>query len=236
VSPDARSAARVHAVLGMHRSGTSWLAGSLQEKGLELGEVSTRDPHNRKGNRESAVLMAIHDAVLADNGGNWKRPTWPNRWSDERRAELAAHIATMSADYPMWGFKDPRALLVLDEWLRQVPGLVRVGIYRHPSAVHRSLSARSKRFDETRSAGLWCAYNERLVEEHRRSPFPLLRFDVAPQELAAALDRAAADLGLPDAQRTSSFFDESLVHAHGGTVPASCRPLWDELESRRLRV
>ena len=73
----------------MHRSGTSWLAGSLQEKGLELGEVSTREQHNVKGNRESAVLMAIHDGVLADNDGSWKKPAWPNRWSAERKAELA---------------------------------------------------------------------------------------------------------------------------------------------------
>jgi len=67
-------APRIVAVLGMHRSGTSWLAGSLQDLGLEMGEVSTRDPHNLKGNRESPVLMEIHDGVLVDSGGSWKRP------------------------------------------------------------------------------------------------------------------------------------------------------------------
>lgn len=40
-------------ILGMHRSGTSCLAGSLQEAGLYLGEVNTAAPHNAKGNRES---------------------------------------------------------------------------------------------------------------------------------------------------------------------------------------
>lgn len=231
-------AARRHAVLGMHRSGTSWLAGSLQEKGLELGEVSTRDPHNEKGNRENQVLMALHDAVLAENGGSWKRPTWPNRWSDARRAELAAFVARMDADYPLWGFKDPRALLVLDEWLRQVPDLVRVGIYRHPLAVHRSLAHRSDRFDEARSLALWRAYNERLVAELRRAPFPLLRFDVPRDELLAGLERVARDLRLPHAERPSGFFDEALVHAEAGddSVPRACRALWDELESRRLRA
>ena len=222
----------------MHRSGTSWLAGSLQEKGLELGEVSTREAHNPKGNRESAVVMALHDAVLADNGGSWKRPSWPNRWSEPRRAELAAFIAEMNRDYPLWGFKDPRALLALDEWLRQVPDLVRVAIYRHPLAVHRSLASRSDRFDEKRSLGLWTAYNTRLVEELRRSPCALLRFDVPTPELLAGLDRVARDLRLPLADAPSTFFERDLVHSHAGDpepVPRSCRALWDELESRRLR-
>jgi hypothetical protein len=227
---------RVHAVLGMHRSGTSWLAGSLQEKGLELGEVSTLDPHNAKGNRESAALMALHDAVLADNGGSWKRPNWPNRWTNERRAALQGHIAVMNAVHPLWGFKDPRALLLLDAWLAEVPDLVRIGVYRHPAAVHRSLAARSGRFDEKRSYALWCAYNERLVEENRRSAFPLIRFDLPPQELFAALDGVAAGLRLPRAGEPSTFFAQDLVHAEPhaqGEIPRPCRALWNELELRR---
>lgn len=227
---------RVHAVLGMHRSGTSWLAGSLQQKGLELGEVSTRDPHNQKGNRESAALMALHDAVLADNGGSWKRPSWPNRWSAERRDALRAHLALMDAAYPRWGFKDPRALLLLDAWLAEVPDLARVGIYRHPAAVHHSLASRSDRFDEKRSLELWCTYNERLVEEHRRSPFPLLRFDVPVEELSRSLDVVAGIFELPRADLPSNFFSKDLVHgpeAAAAEVPRVCRKLWDELESRR---
>lgn len=226
---------RVVAVLGMHRSGTSWLAGSLQEKGLELGEVSTEDPHNLKGNRESAVLMEIHEGVLRDNGGSWKRPPFPNRWSEERRTALAAFVREMDRDYPAWGFKDPRALLVLDEWRRQVPALVRIGIYRHPLAVHRSLAARNPRFDEARSAKLWCAYNERLVEEHRRAQFPLLRFDVPRERLLRTLDDAAGTLELPGAGRASDFFAKDLVHqadTAAAPVPRACRTLWDELESR----
>jgi hypothetical protein len=219
----------------MHRSGTSWLAGSLQEKGLELGEVSTADPHNLKGNRESAVLMEIHEAVLRDNGGSWKRPSFPNRWSEERRTALAAFVRGMDRDYPAWGFKDPRALLLLGEWHRQVPALARIGIYRHPVAVHRSLAARNPRFDEARAAKLWSAYNERLVEEHRRAPFPLLRFDVAPERLLRRLDDAARALELPGAARTSDFFAKDLVHQGGAAsspVPRACRALWDELETR----
>lgn len=234
----APSARRTYAVVGMHRSGTSWLAGSLQEKGLELGEVSTRDPHNERGNRESAVLMEIHEGVLHDNGGSWKRPVFPCRWSAERSAALAAHCAAMDAAYAAWGFKDPRSLFVLDEWRRLRGSLSCVGIYRHPLAVAKSLAARSERFDEDRSVKLWCAYNERLVEEVAARPFPLLRFDVPPDRLAAGLAAASRDLGLPKAEQGSAFFSEKLVHHDPADlpVPKAARKLWDELERRVLRA
>lgn len=227
---------RVCAILGMHRSGTSWLAGSLEQLGLALGEVSEADPHNVRGNRESAVLMEIHEGVLRDNGGSWKRPPARVAWSPERRAALAAHIGEMNGRYPLWGFKDPRALLLMDEWRRQVPeGLVRVGIYRHPRAVHRSLASRNARFTPRRSFRVWRAYNRRLVEEHRREPFPLLRFDVAKESLFAGLVDAAAVVGLDVSGDPSAFFDESLVHnreASAEPVPWRCRTLWGYLEEQ----
>ena len=43
-------------ILGMHRSGTSCLAGCLEELGLHLGTVITSAPHNKKGNRENPEL------------------------------------------------------------------------------------------------------------------------------------------------------------------------------------
>ena len=58
---------RVIAILGMHRSGTSCLTGSLQEAGLELGEHHTWNPYNRKGNRENQDFVDLHDAILAAN-------------------------------------------------------------------------------------------------------------------------------------------------------------------------
>ena len=63
---------RIYAVLGMHRSGTSWLAGSLEERGLALGEVNESAKYNAKGNRENSELQSLHAAVLRDSGGTWR--------------------------------------------------------------------------------------------------------------------------------------------------------------------
>ena len=82
--------ARVHAVLGMHRSGTSWLAGSLQERGLPFGDVNESAPHNEKGTRENDALQAIHVGVLRDSNGTWRDPPKRVVWSEGRRASLRA--------------------------------------------------------------------------------------------------------------------------------------------------
>ncbi len=234
--PPSLPAARVCAVLGMHRSGTSFLAGSLEEKGLALGDVSTEDPHNRRGNREHPDLMPLHDGVFGENDATWKKP--PRRrvtWSPAREAALAAFIARMNGQYRVWGFKDPRALLLFAEWRRQVPHLERVGIYRHPLAVHRSLASRNPRFDERRSLKLWKAYNQALVDEHKRAPFPIMRFDVSASRLRDDVERLVKSLDLPDAGATATFFDASLVHQSDAAeepVPRTCRKLWDYLEAQ----
>ena len=43
-------------ILGMHRSGTSCLAGMLRDAGVFMGEVSEANAYNRKGNLEGCLL------------------------------------------------------------------------------------------------------------------------------------------------------------------------------------
>lgn len=40
-------------ILGMHRSGTSSLAGSLESAGLNLEDVVNASPHDKKGKQSS---------------------------------------------------------------------------------------------------------------------------------------------------------------------------------------
>jgi hypothetical protein len=226
------SPVRVHALLGMHRSGTSWLAGTLQELGLPFGPVNESATYNAKGTRENETLQHIHVAVLRESNGSWRDPPKRVTWQDERRKALAAFVAGMNAQYAQWGFKDPRTLLLLDEWQRLVPNLEFVGIFRHPEAVARSLAKRKfSPVDRRPALALWKAYNERLVALHRRTPFPILRFDIPRDELLAGVAALTPQWNLSGADRPGEFFDADLVHEAAGDerVPMSCRRIWNYL-------
>jgi hypothetical protein len=141
-----------------------------------------------------------------------------------------------------WGNKDPRTLLVYEEWQRQIGHRLRpVGIFRHPDAVAASLLARDMRASDhlrgRRSARqLWKRYCEQLVAFHARAPFPLIRFDVDPADLDVQLTKALDELAVPLAPPDEVNFTERLVHqAPATTVPRSCRPTWGYLIENQIR-
>lgn len=223
-------------ILGMHRSGTSFLAGSLQAAGLALDGASEWDRHNRRGNRERRDLMEFHEAMLARRGHSWKAPPeGPVAWTDAERAEARALTDGAGAAGRPWGFKDPRTLLMAEGWLELFPRARLIGIVRHPGPVARSLGARSK-MGEAESLALWAAYNRRLVALHDRRPFPILRFDRPEPELRARLDAVLPGLGL--APPAEPFFDPELRHHEAAEEPAdpSVAQLWADLLSREARA
>jgi hypothetical protein len=199
-------------ILGMHRSGTSCLAGSLQQRGLHLGEVHESRPYNRKGNRENQQVMDLNNAVLAASGGAWDRPPAHLRWdpaSEAARDGIIAGLRSGSGGAP-WGFKDPRSLLTLPFWQAALPGARLAGTFRHPSRVAASLRARDPAMAPATALALWLEYNERLLAIHAQSPFPLLDFDAEPVAYRRAVDDVAAALGLRPHDAGDAFFDDGL--------------------------
>lgn len=229
-------------VLGMHRSGTSLLAGSLEAAGLYLGDVNHAAPFNRKGNKENEPIRGFHNELLAKNGASWDRP--PRRqiqWKqpDEERARSLVEPYFRAA-LP-WGFKDPRTIWLVEGWLRLLPAARIVGVFRHPSLVVRSLAARTG--DLATGTGealkLWCAYNSELLRLHRKYRFPLVHFasDATLQEdFIAPLTSFARSVGLSGP--LDRFFDSALVHqterGPAGTIRA--RILFRRLASRARRA
>lgn len=230
-----QSSRRAVAILGMHRSGTSALAGSLEEAGLALGEVSKQNPYNLKGNRENPRIMALHEDLLADNGGRWDAPPERVRWSAGRRAERDEIIATY-ADYPVWGFKDPRTLLTLDGWREALPGLRCVATFRHPAAVARSLENRdAMSLPFERGLELWTIYAERLLRAQAELGFDLVSFDLPRDRYLRRLERAARKLGLTPPAAGFRFFTDGLRHpppAGGRALPRDTARIYRQLRRR----
>jgi hypothetical protein len=220
-------------VLGMHRSGTSSLTGCLEQRGLYLGEVSQKNPFNSKGNRENSRVMELNNSVLEASGGRWDSPPDEMIWTNDLAAERDALVASLKQSGAQhWGFKDPRTLLTLPFWEEVIPEISFVGTFRHPAAVAKSLNARSGMPLE-QGLALWRKYNRRLLALWARNPFPVVSFDAPPGEYIAAIDRAAAVLGLGEPPSSGVFFEESLRHHAGGACGMELgeaeRPIYSEL-------
>ena len=215
-----RAGQRVIAILGMHRSGTSLLAGTLQQCGLELGDVNTQAPANEKGNRESWLLIALHEDLLRKAGGFWHSPpVRPVVWTRLHEAIRGLFIDEF-AGVPLWGFKDPRLLYLLDGWLEVLPGLETVGIFRHPLEVAGSLRKRTPSlFPGDAAERLWIDHNRRLLDWHDRTGCPLLEFVLDKAAFHAAVAAMARRLTLPGEPPTAetSFFEEQLRHESAGS-------------------
>ncbi len=214
----------------MHRSGTSCLAGCLEDLGLTLGAVNTAAPHNKKGNRENPRFWPVHDAVLARVGASWDRPpSEPVAWTPAEIADLRA-VLDDYADLPTpWGFKDPRATVLLDGWFEVLPDLRLVASFRHPLAVAASLAARNA-MDEQAALAVWAGYNRAVLRWVGEAAM-VAAIDYDAPDYDARVRSVAAQLGL-DSTRPMPFREAELTHQHAnGPVPASAADLWDRLNA-----
>jgi len=226
-------------VLGMHRSGTSCLVGSLQNAGLQLGKHHTLNKYNRKGNRENQDIVDINDAVLDYNGGSWEDPPLTLHYADEHLASARAIISAFPAG-TRWGFKDPRALLTWPLWQEALAGnYLRVGIFRHPLAVAASLEYRqgSAEMSEQRALQIWQHYNKKLLAEYKRSPFPILCFDWDEATFHEKLNRVHEQLGLPTLDTSDKFYSSALKNydsSDTSIIPWRQRLLYKKLKDIAL--
>lgn len=204
----------------MHRSGTSAVAGTLQEAGLYLGSVLRKHESNRRGTREHLGIVALHDEILAYSGGSWRDPPTTIAWTDEHRARRDQIIDSF-AGAGLWGFKDPRTILLLDFWREPLAdSLELVGVFREPVAVASSLLRRDAGTGGEWFA-LWERYNAELLRERDMHTFPLVEFVSKPREFHEQVTQVIRTLGLDDA-RGSRFFDPRL--ATTGRSPAITAP------------
>lgn len=139
-------------VLGMHRSGTSTVAGVLSK----LGAVAPRNlmaanSTNPKGFFESSTVMALNDEILESAGSRWNdwravNPDWASSPVSLDFRQRACRVLTEDFDSaPLWVLKDPRICRLAPFWfdvLREMNVTPRVLIpFRSPFDVAQSLAS-----------------------------------------------------------------------------------------------
>lgn len=196
-------------LLGMHRSGTSCLAGMLAALGAMPPGATVRNWDNARGHFEALDLVRLNEAVLSHSDGHWLKAPAAVRWEPEHAAARDALLAQ-----PDSLLKDPRSLLTLPFWRERAPRMI--GIIRHPLAVARSLLA-WRQMPLAEGLRLWTAHNRPLLAAHEELGFPLLDFDAEPEAFLTATARAAAALGLePDPAALRGAYAAELAHHAGG--------------------
>lgn len=160
-------------VLGMHRSGTSALAGTLEAMGLEVGpsdDVMPADDGNPEGYFELLSVVQANDDLLAHFGGRWDSPPalGAERLNDEavrafvRTGRVALGELFTSDKYLL---KDPRISILLPVW-RQITNDqgCSVAIVRDPLEVAASLTRRNG-LPTLTGLALWSAYNRSMFND-----------------------------------------------------------------------
>ena len=225
-------------ILGMHRSGTSCLAGSLERCGLFLGPVSRSNRHNFKGNHEIRSVVALNQHILKANGGDWSFPPVNIALSWQYKLAIRVVVAWLSTRKPR-GLKDPRLLLLLEAWLEAMPSFTLVGTFRHPAAVAKSLARRNQLSGE-QAYQLWLRYNTELMRWHKQYGFPLIEFNLADVEAyRQTIINLAKRLGLrPDTTQLNEFITPALDHYPASTepMPARCQAVYVYLRQHRYGV
>lgn len=223
-------------ILGMHRSGTSCLAGSLQQYGLYLGEVFEQNPHNKKGNRENKQIMDLNNALLEYNCGSWDNPPSQIRWNDDLAIKRDLIIRKFKdSAFTIWGFKDPRTIITLPFWLNKIRNFKFVGSFRNPVSVAESLMKRNG-LDQEKAYKLWLEYNEKLLQLQALYSFPLISFDLSEDEYELNIHQIAEYLQLPKMTEKEKvgFFDQSLRNHTvqpdiGKSIPENILGVYNEL-------
>lgn len=204
-------------ILGMGRSGTSCLAGSLQQAGVYFGKVSTENRHNKKGNRENNAIMKLNDELLQYNNAKWNKPPIKTlKWNATHIAHGKKLIEKFhnEAETQYWGFKDPRTLLTYPFWKELLPNAKLVGTVRHPYHVALSLDKRGDKSTFEESMSLWLAYNTNLLELLKKKPFPLISFDLSSNEYLKQQNILINQV-LPNVDHSINFYDQKLRNNTG---------------------
>ncbi len=237
--------ARSLIVLGMHRGGTSALAGVLSRLGVDLGtHLLPATPFNAAGYFEDVDVVGLHDRVLWALGRTWHdvRPLPDSCWDDPlvepHRARLRELLSERFGASPLWGVKDPRQSRLLGLWLPVLAALdvepAFVLIARDPREVTASLAAREG-FPEWKSQVLYLDHllaAERDSRGFRRTFLTFEQLLGSPEEtvrrLAGELDLGVAAIDGPLLGQVREFLEPSLRHH---VAPVRAKPPGSPLEA-----
>lgn len=224
---------RIFFVLGMHRSGTSYLTQVLSLMGLDLPiSIQPGSEDNPKGHFESFNISRTHDSFFSGLNSSWDTflPI-PEVWFSSEYAKQAIFglIKDFSIDFPgdkPVVLKDPRLSLFLPLWnkLSETIGLDDYYIIplRHPLDVAASLNRRNN-IGGNRSCLIWLNYIFSAEKYSRGKKRSFIVFPDWAYDIEQVVNKIELDLGssFPEKNKLSlakakNEFERDYVHSDRG--------------------
>jgi hypothetical protein len=193
-------------ILGMHRTGTSALAGVVSALGAAKPKsLMPGDPSNARGHFESAALAVAHDELLASLGSHWRDwrqldPDWiRSEASTQWRQKIKQLLLEEFGDEPFIVVKDPRICrfvpfvlsIFADLGIRSAAILT----LRHPLEVARSLQERDGT-PPTEAVLSWLRHVLDAEFHSRGLPRVFVAYENLLTDWRHELDRAAKQLAI----------------------------------------
>lgn len=209
-------------VLGMHRSGTSAIAGALAYNGIAFGDsfIELQGDVNEKGFWEHAELVAINEALLKELGAAWFDPfslmtQFEQGWrpSDALFGRMCAFLRHPEfADAQQCGLKDPRLSVLLPCWQQAMSYMGDEACYllmnRDMDQVARSLQKRDQ-MSLLLGQLLWGEYTFSAEAYTRNLPRCWLDYEAMLANPGAALAHIQLQLSL-STTASADFIDPSM--------------------------
>jgi hypothetical protein len=232
---------------GMHRSGTSLLASLVHGAGMPMGQrLLAAGNGNVAGHYEDLDFVELHERILVGNGlGSEgftadRLPTIPDR----ARHEALALVAARRGLGTPWGWKDPRTVLLLDDWAEMVPEARFILVFRAPWEVADSLYRRGDPLfaaDPVFALHVWQGYNRLIVDFMRAHPACCLLVEIGQviDDPAAVFAAVESRFDLPLGDVRPLYREEHFVRGARGAEAALVRAVLPEacelyMEMRRI--
>lgn len=226
-------------ILGCHRSGTSYLTGSLRQslKTFDKSFAIKKEQFSAKvdnpyGFQETKDIVALNDELLELANANSMHPFLfePNwrRLGELVELDSKREIVKPWAITTKWIEKDPRLCLTRGAYLhlllKQVPS---IAIIRHPFQVSNSLFARTS-IPSSEALGVWALYNYHLFTANAPSPLTTVIFENLVENPSKESERITEALfQIPDFIETEAHqiqIIDSINHSLKSNLdPSLCR-------------
>jgi hypothetical protein len=220
-------------VLGMHRSGTSGVAGALARLGATAPlSMAPGAVDNPRGFWESLPIVALNDELLASLGSSWDdwsaiEPEAFDSPAVRPFAERARHLlATEFADAPLIVLKDPRICRLTPFWLRvlEQENLSPVFVIPLRSPLEVALSLRKRNgFPVSKGLLLWLRHVLDAESATRKLKRSFVEWEAFPGDWRSQAARMAREFGveLPHADADAGAEVDAFLDTRSKRQPAA---------------